>query len=84
NQCKSFTTLNNKREILKYKSLLNYLEKEFDVSISISKHKINDEIRKCSIPLGIKPKGIFNEVSQEIGFICPEYKTIKFLNKQEI
>ncbi|KAL6602089.1 hypothetical protein U3516DRAFT_67470 [Neocallimastix sp. 'constans'] len=32
--------------------------------------KFNDDVRKSSIPLGIKPKPIFNEISQEMGFIC--------------
>jgi len=27
--------------------------------------------------LDIRPKCIFNKVSQEFGFICPEYSTIK-------
>ncbi|KAL6590792.1 hypothetical protein U3516DRAFT_571236, partial [Neocallimastix sp. 'constans'] len=67
--------------------LHNHLEKEFDPSISILKHKIKDKIRKSSIPLSIKSKRIFNEASQEMGFMCPEYKTIKFqitkdINKQ--
>ena len=62
---------------LKYKNLLNYLKKEFDVPISITKHKIKEEIRKSSIPLDIKSKLIFNEVSQEMGLICPEYSTIR-------
>ncbi|KAG4108112.1 hypothetical protein H8356DRAFT_1334609 [Neocallimastix lanati (nom. inval.)] len=29
--------------------------------MSIAKHKIKDEITKSSIPLGIKPKPIYNE-----------------------
>ncbi|KAG4105623.1 hypothetical protein H8356DRAFT_1302855 [Neocallimastix lanati (nom. inval.)] len=69
-------------EILKYESLHNHLEKDYDdydASVSIANHKIKDEIRKSSIPLVIGPKliFIFNEVSQEIGFICHYYKTIK-------
>ncbi|KAL6631732.1 hypothetical protein U3516DRAFT_533229, partial [Neocallimastix sp. 'constans'] len=36
-KCKSFIILNNKKEILKYESLHNHLEKKFDVSISIAK-----------------------------------------------
>ncbi|KAG4093474.1 hypothetical protein H8356DRAFT_1354368 [Neocallimastix lanati (nom. inval.)] len=55
--------LNENKKILKYE--------KFDVSISIAKHKIKDEIRKSSIPLNIKSKRMFNDVSQEIGFICP-------------
>ncbi|KAG4105017.1 hypothetical protein H8356DRAFT_925886, partial [Neocallimastix lanati (nom. inval.)] len=65
----------------------NHLQKEFDASISIVKHKIKVEIRKSSIPLDIKPKPILNEVSQEIGFIYPKYRPIRFqiirnINKQ--
>ncbi|KAL6607192.1 hypothetical protein U3516DRAFT_555646, partial [Neocallimastix sp. 'constans'] len=73
NKCKSFIILNNKKEILKYERLHNHLEKEFDASISIKEHIIKDEIRKSSILLGIDPKRIFNEFSQEMKFICPEY-----------
>ena len=27
--------------------------------------------------MDLKPKHIYNEVSQEIGFICPEYNSIR-------
>ncbi|KAG4091534.1 hypothetical protein H8356DRAFT_952454 [Neocallimastix lanati (nom. inval.)] len=77
NKCKSLIILNNKKEVLKYESLHNHLEKEIDVSISVAKHKIKEEIKKNSIPMDIKPKHIFNAVSQEIGLICPEYSTIR-------
>jgi len=40
-------------------------KKKKDASVLIAKHKIKDEIRKSSIPMGIKLKRIFNEVSQE-------------------
>ncbi|ORX72546.1 hypothetical protein BCR32DRAFT_285762 [Anaeromyces robustus] len=49
NKCKSLIILNDKKEILKYESLHNHLEKEIDVSISVTKHKIKEEIRKNSI-----------------------------------
>ncbi|KAL6612257.1 hypothetical protein U3516DRAFT_798575 [Neocallimastix sp. 'constans'] len=74
NKCKSLIILNDKKEVLKYESLHNHLEKEIDVSILIAKHKIKEEIKKNSIPMDIKPKHILNAVSQEMGFICPEYK----------
>ncbi|KAG4091682.1 hypothetical protein H8356DRAFT_1430157 [Neocallimastix lanati (nom. inval.)] len=77
NKCKSLIILNDKKEVLKYESLHNHLEKEIDVSISVAKHKIKEEIKKNSIPMDIKPKHIFNVVSQEMGFICPEYSTIR-------
>jgi len=67
NKWKSLIILNDKKEVLKYESLHNHLEKEIDVSISVAKHKIKEEIRKNSIPMVIKPKHIFNAVSQEMG-----------------
>ncbi|KAG4085181.1 hypothetical protein H8356DRAFT_1435544 [Neocallimastix lanati (nom. inval.)] len=70
NKCKSLIILNDKKEVLKYESLHNHLEKEIDVSIS-------EEIKKNSIPMDIKPKHIFNVVSQEMGLICPKYSTIR-------
>jgi len=39
-KCKSFIILSNKKEILKYEGLYNHLEKEYDASISITKHRI--------------------------------------------
>ena len=45
--------------------------------LSVAKHKIKEEIKKNSIPMDIKPKHIFNAVSQEIGLICSEYGTIR-------
>ncbi|KAG4083385.1 hypothetical protein H8356DRAFT_1326411 [Neocallimastix lanati (nom. inval.)] len=77
NKCKSLIILNDKKEVLKYESLHNHLEKEIDVSISVAKHKIKEEIKKISIPMDIKPKHIFNAVSQEMRLICPEYSTIR-------
>ncbi|KAG4101832.1 hypothetical protein H8356DRAFT_1033897 [Neocallimastix lanati (nom. inval.)] len=78
NKCKSLIILNDKKEeVLKYESLHNHLEKEIDVSISLAKHRIKEEIKKNSIPMDIKPKHIFNAVSQEMGLICPEYSTIR-------
>ncbi|KAG4107141.1 hypothetical protein H8356DRAFT_1417395 [Neocallimastix lanati (nom. inval.)] len=68
NKCKSLIILNDKKEVLKYESLHNHLEKEIDIS---------EEIKKNSIPMDIKPKHIFNAVSQEMGLICPEYKYYK-------
>ncbi|KAL6598142.1 hypothetical protein U3516DRAFT_516873, partial [Neocallimastix sp. 'constans'] len=69
NNYKSFINLKDNKEILKYENLHNYLEKEFKASISIVKRKIKEEIRKSSIPLGIKIEFIFKEVSQELEFI---------------
>ncbi|KAL6632784.1 hypothetical protein U3516DRAFT_734720 [Neocallimastix sp. 'constans'] len=77
NKCKSLIILNDKKEVLKYETLHNHLEKEIDVSISVAKLKIKEEIKKNSIPMDIKPKHIFNAVSQEMGLICPEYSTIR-------
>jgi len=40
NKCKYFINLNDKNEILKHESLHYHLEKEFNKSISITKHII--------------------------------------------
>ncbi|KAG4094889.1 hypothetical protein H8356DRAFT_1293320 [Neocallimastix lanati (nom. inval.)] len=77
NKCKSFIILNDKKEILKYNSSHNHPENEYDVSLSIMKHKIKDGIEKSSIPFGIKIKPLYNKISKEIGLICPEYNSIK-------
>jgi len=57
--------------------LRNHPEKEYDVSLSIMKHKINDEIEKSSVPFGIKIKLLYNKIFKEMGLICPEYNSIK-------
>ena len=46
NKCKSLIILNDKKEVLKYESLHNHLEKEIDVSISVAKHKIRKKLGK--------------------------------------
>ncbi|ORY10829.1 hypothetical protein LY90DRAFT_518615 [Neocallimastix californiae] len=89
NKCKSFIILNDKKEILKYDSSHNHPEQEYDVSLSIMKHKIKDGIEKSSIPFGIKIKPLYNKISKEMGLICPEYNSIKFqisrnLNKKKL
>ncbi|ORY55231.1 hypothetical protein LY90DRAFT_507243 [Neocallimastix californiae] len=38
---------------------------------------MKNEIRKTSIPFDINPKHIYNEISEEIGLICPGYSSIK-------
>ncbi|KAG4084281.1 hypothetical protein H8356DRAFT_1063691 [Neocallimastix lanati (nom. inval.)] len=77
NKCKSFIILNDKKEILKYDSSHNHPEKEYDVSLSIMKHKIKDGIEKSSIPYGIKIKPLYNKISKEMRFICSEYNSFK-------
>ncbi|KAL6627905.1 hypothetical protein U3516DRAFT_793963 [Neocallimastix sp. 'constans'] len=77
NKCKYFIILNDKKEIIKYDSSHNHPEKEYDVSLSIMKHKIKDGIEKSSIPFGIKIKSLYNKISNEMGLICPEYNSIK-------
>ncbi|KAG4088990.1 hypothetical protein H8356DRAFT_1432361 [Neocallimastix lanati (nom. inval.)] len=77
NKCKSFIILNDKKEILKYNSSHNHPENEYDVSLSIMKHKIKDGIEKSSIPFGIKIKPLYSKISKEMGLICPEYNSIK-------
>ncbi|KAG4084759.1 hypothetical protein H8356DRAFT_1062886 [Neocallimastix lanati (nom. inval.)] len=87
NKCKSFITLNDNKEVLNYDSSHNHPGNEINASKSLIKHKIKDEIKKSLIPSDIKSKRIFDKISQEIGYICPEYKTIKtqitrYKNKQ--
>ncbi|KAG4100397.1 hypothetical protein H8356DRAFT_1422877 [Neocallimastix lanati (nom. inval.)] len=77
NKCKSFIILNDKKEILKYNSSHNHPKNEYDVSLSIIKHKIKDGIEKSSIPFGIKIKPLYNKISKEMELICPEYNSIK-------
>ncbi|KAL6604341.1 hypothetical protein LY90DRAFT_507256 [Neocallimastix californiae] len=77
NKCKSFIILNDKKKIFKYDNSHNHPEKEYDVSLSIMKHKIKDGIEKSSIPFGIKIKPLYNKISIEMGLICPEYNSIK-------
>ncbi|KAL6624150.1 hypothetical protein U3516DRAFT_743822 [Neocallimastix sp. 'constans'] len=76
NKCKSLIILNDKMEVLKYESLHNHLEKEIDVSISVAKHKIKEEIKKNSILIDIKHKHIFNRNGTYISQI------IRNINKQ--
>ncbi|KAL6600144.1 hypothetical protein U3516DRAFT_762088 [Neocallimastix sp. 'constans'] len=65
------------KEILKYNSSHNHPENEYDVSLSIMKHKIKDGIEKSSIPFGIKIKPLYYKISKEMRLICPEYNSIK-------
>ncbi|KAG4092093.1 hypothetical protein H8356DRAFT_1322114 [Neocallimastix lanati (nom. inval.)] len=55
----------------------NHPKKEYDVSLSIMKHKIKNGIEKSSIPFGIKIKPLYNKISKEMRFICQEYNSIK-------
>ncbi|KAL6595252.1 Metallo-dependent phosphatase [Neocallimastix californiae] len=80
-----YKTLN--KLVLNYESSHNHPGNEINASKSLIKHKIKDEIKKSLIPSDIKSKRIFDKISQEIGYICPEYKTIKnqitrYKNKQ--
>ncbi|KAG4105064.1 hypothetical protein H8356DRAFT_1337835 [Neocallimastix lanati (nom. inval.)] len=68
---------NSKKEILKYNSSHNHPENEYDVSLSIMKHKIKDGIEKSSIPFVIKIKPLYNKISKEMELIRPEYNSIK-------
>ena len=46
NKCKSLIILNDKKEVLKYESLHNHLEKEIDVSISVENIKLRKKLGK--------------------------------------
>ena len=47
---------------LKYESLHNHLEKEYETSKSVVKYTIKKTIRKSPFSLDIRPKSIFNEI----------------------
>jgi len=76
-KCKSYIILNDNNKVIKYENKHTHPGKEYDASVSIVKHKMKNEIRKTSIPFDINPKHIYNEISEEIGLICPEYNSIK-------
>ena len=63
--------------MLQYDGVHNYFEQKINDSLSLIKYKIKKEIKKSSIPFNIKQKRVFNQISQDIGFICPEFKSIK-------
>ena len=56
----------------------NILIQEKNMMHLYQKHKMKNEIRKTSIPFDINPKHIYNEISEEIGLICPKYNSIKY------
>ncbi|KAG4103269.1 hypothetical protein H8356DRAFT_1362006 [Neocallimastix lanati (nom. inval.)] len=60
---------------LQINSSHNHLEKELEASKLIVKHKVT--IRESPFSLDIRPKRIFNEISQDMGLICPEFNTIR-------
>ncbi|KAL6592883.1 hypothetical protein U3516DRAFT_767915 [Neocallimastix sp. 'constans'] len=53
-------------------------KEQCDASISITKHRTKEEIRKSSIPFDIRPKRIYNEISKEYLFITRTF--VKELN----
>ncbi|KAG4098237.1 hypothetical protein H8356DRAFT_1354763 [Neocallimastix lanati (nom. inval.)] len=53
-------------KILKYDSSHNHPEKEYDM-----------ELKKSSIPYGVKIKSLYNKISKKMRFICSEYNSIK-------
>ncbi|KAG4094721.1 hypothetical protein H8356DRAFT_1345506 [Neocallimastix lanati (nom. inval.)] len=63
NKCKSFIILNDKKEILKYDSSHNHPEKVYDM-----------ELKKSSIPYGIKIKPLYNKISKEMRFILKLFR----------
>ncbi|KAL6625208.1 hypothetical protein U3516DRAFT_794770 [Neocallimastix sp. 'constans'] len=73
----NFMVYNESYKIINYENKHTHPGKENDASVSIVKHKMKNEIRKTSIPFDINPKHIYNEISEEIGLICPEYNSIK-------
>ncbi|KAG4083185.1 hypothetical protein H8356DRAFT_1361879 [Neocallimastix lanati (nom. inval.)] len=83
-------TNRGKKQIIinrKYKFKFNFLNEKKDnpnvhryIEYRTSnklKHKIKETIRKSPFSLDIRPKRIFNEISQDMGLICPEFNFIK-------
>ncbi|KAG4106310.1 hypothetical protein H8356DRAFT_1323758 [Neocallimastix lanati (nom. inval.)] len=73
-KCTEYKTF---KKLIKYENKHTHPGKKYDASVSIVKHKMKNEIRKTSIPFDINPKHIYNEISEEIGLICPKYNSIK-------
>ncbi|OUM65129.1 hypothetical protein PIROE2DRAFT_7935 [Piromyces sp. E2] len=72
------------KKLIKYENKHTHPGKEYDASVSIVKHKRKNEIRKTSIPFDINPKHIYNEISEKIGLICPEYnKSEYYINERD-
>ena len=71
NKCKSYVVLNPKNEIVEIQDKHNHLEKEFDASISMVKHKFKEEFKSCANPFDIQPRILLNEISQKVGFSLP-------------
>ena len=76
-KCKSLVILKGDKDIIKYEDNHNHLEKETAAFISLAKHLIKEEINKSSNKFEIHPKNIYKEKINEIGFVCPEYNTIR-------
>ena len=76
-KCKSLVILKGDKDIIKYEDNHNHLENEKAASISLAKHLIKEEINKTSNKFDIQPKTIYKEKINEIGFVCPEYNTIR-------
>ncbi|ORX64802.1 hypothetical protein BCR32DRAFT_286851 [Anaeromyces robustus] len=87
NKCKSFIILNDTNEILKYESFHNHLEKEFDASLSLIKHKIKEEIRKSTIPMDLKPRPkLFSKYYEDIFadgtfYVAPKFSYQVFITR---
>ena len=69
--------LNDENEYIRYKDEHNHPEQEKEIATFLIKYKIGNEIKNSSNPFEIKTKVIFIEKAREIGFICPEYKSIQ-------
>ena len=76
-KCPSLLVLNDNKQLIKYEGEHNRLEMQNEAAMSLIKYKITKEIKNSSNPFEIKTKNIFNEKANEIGFICPEYKSIQ-------
>jgi len=69
-KCNSFIVLNDNDKVLKYKSNHNHLEREYNVALSIIKHKANNKIKKRASPFDLKPKCLFDEIYNKLWYDC--------------
>ena len=76
-KCKSFIILNDKNKIINYQNNHNHLEEDYNATMSLLKHEINESIRNNDFFLGMKPKLIYNKNFQKIGKSGPSYNSVR-------
>jgi len=62
-KCKSFIILKDDNKIIKYYNNHNHLEEDYNATMSLLKHEINNSIRNDT-SLGMKPKLLYNNIEE--------------------